>query len=82
MTTTNRAFDRIDSRRTIMIETALAINDYIDCDVIQESVDNLRDANNKDSIVDCANNLITAVGYRRANTNSLHLLLEEIKAIN
>lgn len=76
------AIDRVDNRRWMMIENALAQNNYFDCDVIQYNADRLRDAEVKAVIEGIGKDLIGAVAYRGGKILRLKCLLQEIKDIS
>ena len=71
----------IQNRVIMIIESAKRKNNYFDCDVVQDGIEQLEKATTKDEILDAAGYLESGLIYRGANISAIDVLINEIAAI-
>jgi hypothetical protein len=71
----------IDNRKLLIIEDALAQNNFFDCDVIQECINELEKETNLEQIIFKSFDLKNAVEYRGGRTKKMNDLINELMTL-
>lgn len=72
----------VENRRLMIIEQALSINNYIDCDVIQDEINEVQNATTLENIIMHTIDLKNAIAYRGASIKGIDSLLTELESIH
>ena len=69
-----------ENRVALIIERALKLNDTIDCDIVQEAINDLEGVTTYDDALSCSFYLASNLKYRGANTDIIEKYINEIKS--
>lgn len=72
----------VENRRLMIIEQALSINNYIDCDVIQDEINEVQNATTLENIIMHTIDLKNAISYRGASVKGIDSLLNELESMH
>lgn len=73
----------VENRRGMIIYSAESLNNYIDCDVIQDCINEVRDAETLESIIMHTIDLKNAIDFRvLGKTKGIGNLLSELESIH
>jgi hypothetical protein len=69
-----------ENRKLLILEDAKAQNNYFDCDVIQEAISSIEQAETVDGVLKYSGYLVGAIAYRGGKTKHIEKLFNELVA--
>ena len=72
----------IENRKLLIIEQARSINNYLDCDYIQDCIEHVEQSETLENIIFNAIDLKNGISFRGRSVKGISSLIEELESIH